>query len=156
MLRFELTAGIVLWRGDEILVMKRATGFSAGSWFFPGGHVEAGERPAEACARELFEETSIGIQPEALTVIDVMTYEHGSATAHAIIYTGECPPGTEPVINNEHLVARWMTPEAYIGRFLDAPMLRARGVPGPAVALASEVSRVAANAAMLRGSGRTR
>jgi 8-oxo-dGTP pyrophosphatase MutT (NUDIX family) len=150
MLRFELTACIVLWRDDEILVMKRATGFSAGGWFFPGGHVEAGERPVEAGARELFEETGIGIQPGALTVIDVMTYEHGSATAHAIIYTGACPPGTEPVINSEHLVARWMTPEAYISRFLDAAMLRARGVPEPAVALASEVERVTANAATLR------
>ena len=150
MLRFELTACIVLWRGGEILVMKRAVGFSTGGWFFPGGHVEAGERPAEACARELFEETGIGIQPEALTVIDVMTYEHGAATAHAIIYTADCPPGAEPVVNNEHSVARWMTPEAYVSRFLDAATLRARGIPEPAIALATEVARVAAHAAAVR------
>jgi 8-oxo-dGTP pyrophosphatase MutT (NUDIX family) len=154
-LRFELTACIVLWRGDEILVMKRAAGFSTGGWFFPGGHVEGGERPAESCTRELFEETSIGIQPEDLTVIDVMTYEHGTATAHAIIYSADCPPGAEPVINDEHSVARWMTPEAYVSRFLDAAMLRARGVTEPAIALASEVARVAANAATLRRGAHT-
>jgi 8-oxo-dGTP pyrophosphatase MutT (NUDIX family) len=43
--RFELTAAVVLFRRSEILVMKRALGFSAGGWFFPGGHLERGERP---------------------------------------------------------------------------------------------------------------
>ena len=52
---FELSASVVLWRGQEILVMKRAGGFSAGGWFIPGGHVEQGERPVESAARELFD-----------------------------------------------------------------------------------------------------
>ena len=148
---FELSASVVLWRGQELLVMKRgAGGFSAGGWFVPGGHVEQGERPTEACARELFEETGISIQPEALTLIDVMSYETGRATAHTIIYSAPCETAAEPVINDEHVATRWMTAEAYIARFLDEAMLRARGLPESAVALAAEVARVVRTAEALR------
>jgi 8-oxo-dGTP pyrophosphatase MutT (NUDIX family) len=147
---FELTASAVLWRGDEILVMKRAGGFSSGGWFFPGGHLEAGERPDEACARELFEETGIALEPPAFTLVDVMTYDTGGATAHSIIYSAEAPAFAEAVINDEHLTARWMSPEAYMNRFLDAAMLRSRGVSESAVALASEVARVVRVAAQRR------
>ena len=151
MVGFELSASVVLWRGEEMLVMKRgAGGFSAGGWFIPGGHVEEGERPAEACARELFEETGISIRTEALTLVDVMTYETGRATAHTIIYSAPCDAATEPVINDEHVATRWMTPEAYIARFLDEGMLRGRGIPEPSVALAAEVARVVRTAAALR------
>ncbi len=152
MVGFELSASVVLWRGEEILVMKRgAGGFSAGGWFIPGGHVEEGERPAEACARELFEETGISVQPEALTLVDVMTYETGRATAHTIIYSGACAAASEPVINDEHVATRWMTPEAYIARFLDEGVLRQRGLPESALALAAEVARVVRTAATLHG-----
>jgi len=148
---FELSASVVLWRGQELLVMKRgAGGFSAGGWFIPGGHVEQGERPTEACARELFEETGIGIQPEALTLIDVMSYETGKATAHTIIYSAPCAPEANPVINDEHVATRWMTAEAYIARFLDESMLRTRGLPEPAVALAVEVARIVRTAEAVR------
>ena len=148
---FELSASVVLWRGEELLVMKRGAGsFLAGGWFIPGGHVEQGERPTEACARELFEETGISIQPEALTLIDVMTYETGRATAHTLIYSGPCETAAEPVINDEHVATRWMTAEAYIARFLDESTLRARGLPESAVALATEVARVVRTAEALR------
>ncbi len=143
MRRYELSAAVALFRGDEILVMKRATGsFSAGGWFLPGGHLEGSERPAEACAREVFEETGIVVEPAHLQLADVMSYEHDGATAHCIIYAATCAPETEPAINDEHVAARWMRPEGYITRFLDPAMLRGRGVPAAGVALAEEVARV--------------
>ena len=144
---FELSASVVLWRGDEILVMKRAGGFSAGGWFIPGGHVEQGERPVESAARELFEEAGIAVEPDDLTLVDIMSYETGRGTAHTIIYNGRCADATEAVINDEHIYQRWMTPEAYIARFLDEPMLRARGAREDAVELANEVARVVRAAA---------
>ncbi|MBA4179451.1 MAG: hypothetical protein C0506_02585 [Anaerolinea sp.] len=151
MRRFELSASVVLWRGDEVLVMKRgAAGFAGGGWFIPGGHLEAGERPDEACARELFEETGIAIDQAALRLVDVMTYDAGGTTAHTIIYSADCPGGAECVINDEHVAVRWMMPEAYIARFLESTMLRSRGIAEPAVALAEEVARVVRAAAALR------
>ena len=147
---FELSASVVLWRGDEILVMKRAGGFSAGGWFIPGGHVEQGERPVESAARELFEEAGIAVEPETLTLIDVMSYETGRGTAHTIIYNGSCADAIEAAINEEHIYHRWMTAEAYIARFLDEAMLRTRGASQSAIDLANEVARVIRAAATAR------
>ncbi len=147
---FELSASVVLWRGDEILVMKRAGGFSAGGWFIPGGHVEQGERPVESAARELFEEAGIAIEAGDLSLVDVMSYETGAGTAHTLIYNGSCADATEATINEEHLYHRWMTPEAYIARFLEESMLRARGAGESAIALANEVARCVRSAAAAR------
>jgi 8-oxo-dGTP pyrophosphatase MutT (NUDIX family) len=147
---FELSASVVLWRGNEILVMKRAGGFSAGGWFIPGGHVEQGERPVEAAARELFEEAGISVDAADLDIVDIMSYETGAGTAHTIIYNGSCADATEAAINEEHIYHRWMTPEGYIARFLDETMLRARGASESAIALANEVARVVRAAATAR------
>ncbi|MGE5597431.1 MAG: NUDIX hydrolase [Hyphomicrobiales bacterium] len=148
---FELSAAVALWRGEELLVMKRAAGFSEGGWFLPGGHLEEGERPAEAAARELREETCIDVDRSLLALADVMTYRHGDRTAHCLVYNVACPPGAEAVLNDEHVVARWLTPGEYIRRFLDATALRERGLPESAVALAEEVARVVRAAARARG-----
>ena len=130
--------------------MKRAGGFSAGGWFIPGGHVEQGERPVESAARELFEEACISVEPADLSLVDVMSYETGRGTAHTLIYNGSCADATEATINDEHLVHRWMTPEAYIARFLDEGMLRGRGAGESAIALANEVARCIRSAAASR------
>ncbi len=148
---FELSASVALWRGDEILVMKRGFGgFAGGGWFLPGGHVEQGERPHESAAREVFEETGISVDPASLAITGVMSYETGRGTAHTIIYNATCPDGAECVINDEHLAFRWMTPEAFIARFLDAGMLRSKGIPESGITLANEVARVVREAAAAR------
>jgi 8-oxo-dGTP pyrophosphatase MutT (NUDIX family) len=148
---FELSASVVLWRGDEILVMKRGMGgFAGGGWFIPGGHVEQGESPHVSAAREVWEETEISVDPASLQITGVMSYETGRGTAHTIIYNVECPDGAECVINDEHLVFRWMTPEAFIARFLDAGMLRGKGVDERSITLAGEVARVIREAALKR------
>ncbi len=148
---YELTACIALWRGQELLLMKRAIGFSSGGWFLPGGHVEPGERPAEAASRELAEETGIAVAPGQLSLATVMTYEHDGATAHALIYNALCPEGAEVRLNDEHAVARWYTPEAAIARFFDAGMLRGKGVGEGGLALAGEVAAAIRGAAEARG-----
>lgn len=53
----ELIARAVVVRdGAVLLVQERAAGY----WFFPGGHVEAGETPEDAAVRELREELDVG------------------------------------------------------------------------------------------------
>jgi ADP-ribose pyrophosphatase YjhB (NUDIX family) len=144
---FPVGASVVLWRADEILVMKRSGGTGAGGWFFPGGHLEGGERPAEACVREVREETEIELPVEALELVDVMTHlSDWGRHSHVIIYNAACPAGAEPVLDHEHLAARWMAPEAYLARFMDEAMFRERRLPESAVELAREVARVTRSA----------
>ena len=57
----------VLRQGERYLLVERAAGLSnAGSWCFPGGHVEPGETSREAVVRELREELGIEVEPVAL------------------------------------------------------------------------------------------
>ena len=53
-------ASACVFRGRQVLLVKRANAIGRGLWSLPGGKIEPGET-ADACAlRELFEETGIG------------------------------------------------------------------------------------------------
>mgnify|MGYP000361957176 CR=1 FL=1 len=51
--------GVVCWRGDEVLLIKRGREPRRGEWSIPGGKVDRGETLHDACVRELFEETGV-------------------------------------------------------------------------------------------------
>lgn len=52
-------ASACVWRGDEVLLIKRASALGYGRWSLPGGKVEVGESLIETAHRELFEETGV-------------------------------------------------------------------------------------------------
>ena len=54
-------SGIVM-NGDDVLLVRHTYGPAKGQLLIPGGHVEAGEMPDEAAAREVFEETMVEAQ----------------------------------------------------------------------------------------------
>jgi len=62
--------GVVCIRGDEVLLIQRGTAPRKGEWSIPGGRIEDGETEAEACLRELSEETSVSA--ELLTKITAL------------------------------------------------------------------------------------
>lgn len=64
--------GGVVFREGEVLIVKRGSEPSYGKWSIPGGLVNLGETVAEACAREVEEET--GIIVEVGEVVDVCDY----------------------------------------------------------------------------------
>jgi len=54
----------VIWRGEELLVIRRALHIRAGGMMcFPGGGIEAGESEEEALMRELREELNATVVP---------------------------------------------------------------------------------------------
>lgn len=58
----EIVTGVLLHK-DRIFIQKRLeSGVWAGFWEFPGGRVEAGERPEQAIAREFAEETEFTVK----------------------------------------------------------------------------------------------
>ena len=54
-------ASVIVIRGGEVLLVKRAKGGSIGVWSAPGGHIDDGETAEAAARRELLEETGLAV-----------------------------------------------------------------------------------------------
>ena len=66
--------GVVLFRGDELLLGRRAQAPRDQSWTLPGGVQELGETVFETAHRELMEETAV--TAEIIGLIDVVDGIH--------------------------------------------------------------------------------
>ena len=58
----------------EVLLGYKKTGFGAGRWVGIGGHVEDGEKPADAAVREVAEETSLAVPADSLSHLASLTF----------------------------------------------------------------------------------
>jgi ADP-ribose pyrophosphatase len=61
-------AGVV-FRGDEVLMVKRGGPPHQGRWSVPGGSVEEGETVDAAVAREVLEETAVRVSPVKVVLV---------------------------------------------------------------------------------------
>jgi len=54
--------GVIITKGQEVLLLRRKNVHGAGTWSTPGGHLDFGESPAECAIRETREETGLDIE----------------------------------------------------------------------------------------------
>ncbi len=65
--------GIVIWREDKVLLVKRAQPPRQGEWGLPGGMQMLGETIMQAAVREAREETGLNITPLGIiTALDAL------------------------------------------------------------------------------------
>jgi len=69
--RLRTGAIAAVFDGDRLLLTRRADN---GEWCLPGGGVDPGETPAEACVREVREET--GLEVEVVSLLGVYSDPH--------------------------------------------------------------------------------
>jgi ADP-ribose pyrophosphatase YjhB (NUDIX family) len=105
--------GVVVWRGDQVLLIRRARPPRAGQWGIPGGAQELGETLFEAARREILEETGLTIRPTGIvTAIDGIVrdgqgrveYHYTLVEVSAEWVAGEATAGSDVD------AARWVAP----------------------------------------------
>jgi ADP-ribose pyrophosphatase YjhB (NUDIX family) len=105
-----LATSAAVFRGDQVLLVQRGPGsVMAGRWSLPGGHVEVGERLAEAAAREVFEETGIVADIVGrVDVLEVIGSRGGDAFHYAIIVHAARWRAGDPVAGSDAADARFV------------------------------------------------
>jgi 8-oxo-dGTP diphosphatase len=54
--------GAIVWRGDDVLLIRRGKAPRKGEWSIPGGRIEFGEMMRYAAMREVREETGCEVE----------------------------------------------------------------------------------------------
>lgn len=101
----------------RVLIAQRPQGKQlAGLWEFPGGKVEAGERPEQALIRELKEELGIDVNEACLAPFVFASHAYDSFHLFMPLYL--CRRWSGVVVAREHADLAWVKPN----RLSDYPM----------------------------------
>jgi 8-oxo-dGTP diphosphatase len=103
--------GVVVVKGDKILLVKRGKEPSQGRWGLPGGAIELGETVAQAAEREVDEECGIEIEiRDVIEVIDrVIPDDDGQIRYHYILIDllAKYRRG-DPIASSDAAEVRWV------------------------------------------------
>lgn len=104
--------GVVVRRGDRVLLVRRAKPPQQGHWSLPGGSQELGETLFQTAEREVREET--GITCHAVSVLTAVDAIHRDAEGrvqwhYTIIDVAAAWLSGEPVPADDVDAARWAT-----------------------------------------------
>ena len=104
--------GVVVWRGDDVLLIRRGSPPKQGQWGLPGGAQALGETIFEAAVREVQEETGLLVTPTGIvTACDgISRDEDGRVRYHYTLVevAAVCDGAAEPVAADDALEAKWV------------------------------------------------
>ncbi|NMD06819.1 MAG: 8-oxo-dGTP diphosphatase MutT [Phyllobacteriaceae bacterium] len=111
-MRLLLVAAVALVDADgRVLISQRPAGKSlAGLWEFPGGKIEAGERPEAGLIRELKEELGIDVAESCLAPLTFAS--HAYDDFHLLMPLYVCRRWKGEVIALEGQAIKWVRPRA--------------------------------------------
>lgn len=106
--------GVVVWRDDRVLLIRRGRAPRLGQWALPGGAQAVGETVFETAVREVREETGLTVTPTGVvTVVDGITRdEAGRVRFHyTLVEVAADWVAGDPACADDALEARWATPD---------------------------------------------
>lgn len=105
-------AGVVVVRGEEVLLIRRTAPPNAGTWSLPAGYLEHDEPPATGAVRELREETGLRVEAGAVDLLGTRLVDRGDGT-HVVVLvyaTERGRTGGDPVAGDDAGAVRFWSP----------------------------------------------
>lgn len=110
--RPQIAVSAAIFRGAELLLVRRARSPGKGFYSLPGGRVEYGESLAEALMREIAEETALAVDIVALAGWREVLPGADNPGHYVIMSFAARWRASEPVLNEELDDFRWVLPGA--------------------------------------------
>ncbi|MCC7048904.1 MAG: NUDIX hydrolase [Alphaproteobacteria bacterium] len=124
--------GVVVFRADKVLLIRRGKPPRLGQWSLPGGLQELGETVFQAAVREVREECAVAIEPlSIIDIVDAITPDaDGRVRFHYTLVEvlAEWRAG-EPVAGDDAMDAAWIDPASIegLGMWEQATRIIAKG-----------------------------
>jgi 8-oxo-dGTP diphosphatase len=104
-----VVAAALIDTDDRVLIAQRPEGKAlAGLWEFPGGKVEAGERPEDALIRELREELGLTVAEPCLSPLTFAS--HAYPDFHLLMPLYLCRRWQGFAVSRENQSLKWVRP----------------------------------------------
>lgn len=110
------TKAVIYKEGKYLLLLKSASeDVNPSSFDLPGGRLQFGEKPTEAVAREVLEETGLKVEIQGLFNSWTFTKENFQLVGMDFFCLYQ---NGEEVLSHEHVELKWLTPqEVFAGEY---------------------------------------